>query len=76
MLSCQGVALFERIRQHGLVGVGAALLEWMCHWEVGFEASIEVVEFLAISPGPCLPASALCHGDTLLSLGNCKEAPS
>ena len=36
------MALFEnirRIRKHGLVGAGVALLKEMCHWEVGFEDS-------------------------------------
>ena len=32
MLGHQGVALFERIMECGLVGGGVALLEEVCHW--------------------------------------------
>jgi hypothetical protein len=33
MLRHQGVALFEKIKRLGFVGVGVDLLEKICHWE-------------------------------------------
>lgn len=32
-----GVALFERIRTYGLVGIDVALLEEVRHWRMGLE---------------------------------------
>ena len=45
----------ETTRSCGLVGVGVALLEEVCHWEVGFEVSEAVVK----SSGPVTLCSLL-----------------
>ena len=65
------MALFERIRTCGLVGIGVALSEEVCHWGwvLRFQKlkaspmadslpADQDVELSATFPAPCLPA---CH---------------
>lgn len=64
MLSRQEMAVFERIRGHGLVGVGLTLLKELCHWvwslgSLSLCLQIRML-FLDTAPKPaCMPPCSL-----------------
>lgn len=65
--------LVGRIKRHGHVGGGVAILEEVCHWGWALRVQKDI-KFSATAPKPCI--FALNHDDNGLSLTNYEQSPN